>query len=75
MTRISYIVGKGAEPGPTKGQSLPRGREEMFYSRGQKTVSVSDQTGNTSGFAGHTSALFKLQTAPLPRKRPQVRCK
>lgn len=66
MTRISCIVGKVAEPGPTKGQSRPRGKEEMFYSRGQKTVSVSDQTGNILGFAGHT--ITTAQTVPLRRE-------
>lgn len=68
MTRISYIVGKGAEPGPTKGQSLPRGREEMFYRRGQKTVFVSDQTGNMSGFAGHTSPCSNFRLRPCREK-------
>lgn len=31
MTRFIYIIGKAAEPGPTQGQSLPHGREEMFF--------------------------------------------
>ena len=44
VSRINHIVDKVAMPWSIQGQSLPCGQEELFYSRGQQTLSVNDKT-------------------------------
>ena len=44
MSRINHIVNEVAKLWSIQGQSLPCGQEEMFYGRGQQTLSVNDKT-------------------------------